>query len=300
MILWRRCHERRLRRRSEPDRRLASDRSHLRDRRARGSDTRRRRRSSGSAATTRTGSTQCSTCRSRSDDRHQEEIRHDDIRRSLRSRQAANGHGLSARARASAAHARQLQGSALRRRAVGARGAEGSLRLRAQDAGTRHRSARAARSARGDARNEGRPQVRARSAHHGEHRRRRNGERDPAVARRVACAQARRLSDRRHCGIGPPGQRSDERHDGSIRWHRVRAAADSEHAFPARSVVLDLRRCNGQSDVLAGAPAGNAAAAGRVQVPPAVYARRFQDLVGRLGRGLRRGVARRRRRDADR
>ncbi len=59
---------------------------------------------------------------------------------------------------------------------------------------------------------------------------------------------------------------------------RLRAAADSEHAVSARSVVLDLRRRDGQSDVLAGAQTRDAAAARGLQVPSAV--RRREDLVG--------------------
>ncbi len=73
-----------------------------------------------------------------------------------------------------------------------------------------------------------------------------------------------------------------------------------EHALPARSLVLDLQRRHGQPDVLAGAQAGNAASARRLQVPSAVQRRRLHDLVGRLRRELRRVDARGRRRDANR
>ena len=66
-----------------------------------------------------------------------------------------------------------------------------------------------------------------------------------------------------------------------LRRRRVHPAADTEHAVPARSVLLDLRRRHLQPDVLAGAEAGDPAAAGRLQVPSGVQGRRLQDLVGR-------------------
>ena len=53
----------------------------------------------------------------------------------------------------------------------------------------------------------------------------------------------------------------------------VHPAADTEHPVPARPVLLDLRRRHLQPDVLAGAQAGNAAAARRLQVPSAVQGR---------------------------
>ena len=62
--------------------------------------------------------------------------------------------------------------------------------------------------------------------------------------------------------------------------------------LPARSVVLDLRRGDLQSHVLAGAQARDAATARRLQVPPHVPRSRLQGLVGRLRRGLHRSVAR--------
>ena len=88
-------------------------------------------------------------------------------------------------------------------------------------------------------------------------------------------------------------------------WRRPSAAptssaADAQHAVPARSVLLDLRRRHLQPDVLAGAQARDAAAARRLQVPSALQGRRLQDLVGRLRRGLRRRLHGRRRRHADR
>ena len=114
---------------------------------------------------------------------------------------------------------------------------------------------------------------------------------------------AKTLADHLIGGISigdlPDGEVS-EIPDGSIRGRGFRAAADSQHAVPARPVVLDLRRRHVQSDVLAGAPAGNAVAARGLQVPPDVCRARFQDLVGRLRRKFRRRVGRRRRRDADR
>ena len=85
-----------------------------------------------------------------------------------------------------------------------------------------------------------------------------------------------------------------------IRRHRVHPAADSEHAVSARSVLLDLRRRDLQSDVLAGPQARDAPAARRLQVPPLVQRRRLQDLVGRFGRGLCERVDGRRRCHADR
>ena len=72
--------------------------------------------------------------------------------RAFGGRQAADRHGVPAIARASAAHPRQLRQPAVRRRALGPRGPEGPLRLRAEDAGARHRSARAARPAGRDGR----------------------------------------------------------------------------------------------------------------------------------------------------
>ena len=54
-----------------------------------------------------------------------------------------------------------------------------------------------------------------------------------------------------------------------------------------RPVVLDLRRRDRQSDVLAGAQTGDVVATRGLQVPSAVQERRFQDLVGRHRRGFR-------------
>ena len=58
-----------------------------------------------------------------------------------------------------------------------------------------------------------------------------------------------------------------------VRRRRLHHPADSEHAFPARPVVLDLQGCDLQPDVLAGAPAGDAAPACGLQVPPALQGR---------------------------
>ena len=52
-----------------------------------------------------------------------------------------------------------------------------------------------------------------------------------------------------------------------LRRHGVHHPADPEHAVPARPVLLDLQRRDLQPDVLAGAQAGDPAAAGRLQVP---------------------------------
>ena len=81
---------------------------------------------------------------------------------------------------------------------------------------------------------------------------------------------------------------------------RLPDPADPQHAVPARPVLLDLRRRDLQSDVLAGAQAGDAAAARGLQVPSALQGRRLQDLVRRSRRGLRQRHARGRRRHADR
>ena len=76
--------------------------------------------------------------------------------------------------------------------------------------------------------------------------------------------------------------------DRGLRRHRLPDPAGAEHAVPARPVVLDLQGRDLQPDVLAGAPAGDAAAARGLQVPPALQGRRLQDLVGRLRRDVRR------------
>ena len=110
-----------------------------------------------------------------------------------------------------------------------------------------------------------------------------------ALARRAAGRQARGASDRRHRDQSTcrraSGQAMLER---GLRRHGLRHPADPEHAVPARPVLLDLQRRHLQPDVLAGAQAGDAAAARRLQVPSALQGRRLQDLVGRLRRGLRR------------
>ncbi len=81
--------------------------------------------------------------------------KHAEIRSAQRSRQVADGHGLPSRARPSAVDARQRGRVAVRRRVVGAGGAQGPLRLRAQDGRARRRSARPARPAGQDARGQG-------------------------------------------------------------------------------------------------------------------------------------------------
>ncbi len=65
---------------------------------------------------------------------------------------------------------------------------------------------------------------------------------------------------------------------------RLHHPADSEHALPARPLLLDLQGRDLQPDVLAGAPAGDVAPACGLQVPPALQGRRLQDLVGRQRR----------------
>ena len=96
--------------------------------------------------------------------------------------------------------------------------------------------------------------------------------------------------------------KSEIGHDagGSLRWHRLHHPAGAQHAVPARPVLLDLQRRDLQPDVLAGAQARDAAAAGGLQVPSALQGRRVHDLVGRLRRVLRRLVHGGRRRHADR
>ena len=131
------------------------------------------------------------------------ELRHDgdsgpSVRRPLRGREAAHRDGVPAGSGAPAAHARQLPRSLVRRRDLGARGAEGPLRLRAQDARTGRGGPRAPRHARAGARLEAGTRVRARPAHHRQYRRRRHRRGDPAVARRDAEREAGRAPDRRH------------------------------------------------------------------------------------------------------
>ena len=104
----------------------------------------------------------------------------------------------------------------------------------------------------------------------------------------MPAAQAGRAPDRRHRDLDLPDERDGDDAGRRLRRHRFHHAADAEHAVPARPVVLDLQRRDLQPDVLAGAQAGDAAAARGLQVPSALQGRRLQDLVGRLRRVLRR------------
>ena len=192
-----------------------------------------------------------------------------------------------------AAHAGQPRRSAVRRRALGARSAEGPLRLRAEDARARRRGARAARSAGRDARRSAGARVGARPAHHGERRRAGPGAR--SCARGSTRCRRAKLAEHLIGGIADsrPAEDASSRAMlvGRVRRHRLHHPAGAEHAVSARPVVLDLQRRHRQPDVLAGAQAGDAAAARGLQVPPALQGRGLHDLVGRLRRLLRRGHA---------
>ena len=145
-------------------------------------------------------------------------------------------------------------------------------RFRAQDARARRRGARPARDAGRDPAGQGGARLGARPARHAQRRRPRHR---PAarLARRASRAQARRAPDRRHRDTRRSEERVVDHARGGVRRHRVPAAAGSEHAVPARSLVLDLQRRHGQPDVLAGAQARDPAAARGLQVPPQLQGR---------------------------
>ena len=133
-------------------------------------------------------------------------------------------------------------------------------------------------------------QLGARPAHHRQRRRRRCSRRSCGPgSTRCRPTKLARAPDRRHRDRSTCRERHGRRRcwREALRRHRLHPAAGPEHAVPARPVLLDLRRRDLQPDVLAGAQARDAAAARRLQVPPALHGRRLQDLVGRLRRGLR-------------
>ena len=218
-----------------------------------------------------------------------------------RSRQAAHGDGLPPRPGASAPDAGQRRRTAVRRRALGAGGAEGPLRLRAEDARARHRGASTCTRC-WPRRWTTRP--RATGCSTGASPSTTSASAWPPTMRpgSTRCRRAK-LAEHLIGGIAVLDLPKSEMlvdADRGLRRHRLPHPAGAEHAVPARPVLLDLQGRDLQPDVLAGAPARDAAAARGLQVPPALQGRRLHDLVGRLRRALRRVHDRRRRRHADR
>ena len=182
------------------------------------------------------------------------------LRRPLRSRPAAQGHGLRARACAPAADAVQLRRPAVRRCAVGRQRQARPLRLHAEDARSRHRcrgDAQPARRDGGDTRGQemdprqpGRCRTRSAWAW---------STRSAAISR--ACApRARRDADRRPVDRRvprDPRRRDDQAGPRGRGRHRIPAAAAAQHALHARHDLLDLRRRHPQPAVLAGAARGD-------------------------------------------
>ena len=158
--------------------------------------------------------------------------------------------GLQAFPRASAADPRQLPQSAVRRRDVGPRGPEGSLRLRPQDAAAGRRGARIARPPGRDDRPS--PRVDG-SCSTGSSRRIRSASRTASFMRpwldELESTLPRQSSDRRDHHLRPARRHRQGDDGGGLRRRRVHPAADPEHLVPARPVLLDLRRRHLQPDV---------------------------------------------------
>ena len=114
------------------------------------------------------------------------------------------------------------------------------------------------------------------------------GRRGAALARRDAGREAGRAPDRRHRDPRPAQERDVGDADRRLRRHRLRHPAGANTLFQRDPSCWIYKRRHLQPDVLAGAPARDAAAARGLQVPPALQGRRLHDLVGRLRRALRR------------
>ena len=144
------------------------------------------------------------------------------------------------------------------------------------------------------------------------HGRRLDGRRGPrgrcGTWRRAAGDPSHRWPHRGRVGPrpGPAAVQLGHRRRHRRREH-VRAAAAAEHAVHPRLVLLDVRRGLDQPDVLAGPPARGVQRGRHLPLPPDVRRGRLRVLVPRARRrravqhrGLRTGLARGRRRPADR